>query len=121
MTDLAVLKAGLDDAASSVRVTGVIANLPLAGQAFGVVLAGAFNNPVQQLAYVATWENYGLAIVDAETAKSPLIFSQLQLNGTATDVSVDNGLGLAAVATGSGGLQIVNITDPRNPRLVTTM
>ncbi len=65
--------------------------------------------------------NYGLAIVDAETAKSPLIFSQLQLNGTATDVSVDNGLGLAAVATGSGGLQIVNITDPRNPRLVTTI
>jgi hypothetical protein len=65
--------------------------------------------------------SYGLAIVDASNFQSPVVLSQLALGGNATDVAVDTALGLAAVADGSGGLQIVNVADPTKPKLVQTI
>ncbi len=119
MTDLAVLQAGLDGAASLVTTTGVVASLQLQGEARAIALAGSVSNPARQTAYIAT-RNFGLAIVDVSTFQAPKILAQLPLQGNAVDVAVDSALGLAAVATGADGLQIVDVSDPTNPKRVTT-
>lgn len=98
---------------------GVVASVPLLGEPRQVVLAGATADTQGQFAYVATG-SYGLAIVEASRFQKPIVLGQLDLDGTATDVSVDFMVGLAAVATGTG-LQIVDIRVPMAPRLVRTV
>jgi hypothetical protein len=120
MTNLAPLEQGLIGSKSLVSTTGVIASLPLQGDARAVALTGSTTNTAQQTAYVATG-SYGLAIVEASNFQKPTTLSQLKLTGTATDVAVDTTLNLAAVVDGSGGLQIVNVADPTNPKLVQTI
>src|SRR5262249_21525073 len=120
MSDLAVLQAGLDGAASLVNTTGVVASLPVRGEARAIALAGSVGKPGQQLAYIAA-NNYGLAIVDVSNFQAPKILAQLALQGISSDVAVDSALGLAAVATGADGLQIVDVSDPTKPKLVTTV
>ncbi|MBI1348007.1 hypothetical protein GC163_17175 [bacterium] len=100
--------------------TGVIASLPLRGEANEVVLEGSTLQGDRQTAYVATG-SYGLAIVDASRFDNPIILGQLDLKGTATDVAVDGVRQLAAVAAGTGGIHIVDVSDPMLPRLVRTL
>jgi hypothetical protein len=61
--------------------SGIIASLPLRGEAKEVVVE-------ENLAYVATG-SYGLAIVDLSRFDNPIILGQLDLPGDATDVAVD--------------------------------
>lgn len=49
------------------------------------------------------------------------LVAQLDLPGTATDVAVAPELGLAALATNGGGLQIIDISQPTNSRVVRTV
>ena len=49
------------------------------------------------------------------------MLGQLQLSGNATDVAVDQSLNLAVVADGTGGLAIINVADPANPVIQTTV
>jgi len=117
VTDLEAVQEGLLSTPSLVNTTGVIASVPLLGEAQAIMLIGSTTNTAQQTAYVATG-SYGLAIVDASDYQSPTVLAQMQLTGTATDVAVDATLGLAAVATGSGGLDIIDVSNPTSPMLV---
>jgi hypothetical protein len=121
VTDLAALQEGLASAPSLVTTTGVVASLPLQGEAQAIVLAGSPTNAAALTAYIATG-TYGLAIVDVSSFQSPSVLSQLQLSsGTATGVAVDTAIDLAAVADGTSGLKIINVADPTNPELVQTV
>jgi hypothetical protein len=117
ITDLAALQQGLVGNTALASQTGIVSSLPLQGEARAIVLVGSVSNPAQQTAYVATG-SYGLAIVDATNFQSPIILGELKLSGTATDVAVDSTLAVAALADRTGGLQIVNVADPTDPKLV---
>jgi len=120
ISDLAEIEQGLDPLGGNSFATGVIANLPLAGEAKEVVIEGSTANSTQQTAYVAAGLG-GLAIVNAARFQQPILLSRLALSGDATDVAVDSALQIAAVAAGSGGLHIVNVSDPLNPALLRTI
>ena len=120
ISDLAKIQAGLDPLDGRGFPTGVIANLPLQGQANAIDVVGSTLNATQQTAFVATG-SYGLAIVNASQFTKPIVLGQIRLPGDAVDVSVDPRLNIAAVATGIGGLQLVDIADPTNPILLQTI
>ena len=84
------------------------------------MVKGSTLNAEGRIAYVATGA-FGLAIVDAMDFKFPIVLSQLDLAGDATDVDVDPRLNIAAVATAASGLAIVDVTDPSNPQLIRTI
>jgi hypothetical protein len=121
MRDLEALDEGLDATSKSLTTTtGIVASVPLQGEAQAVAVVGSTSNSNQQTAYIATG-SFGLAIVDATNAKNPIVVSQLKLAGIATDVAVDDNLHIAAVATGTGGLQLVNVENPAQPILIQTV
>jgi hypothetical protein len=115
--DFTALFEGLDVLGNCLLPTGVIAGLSLQGEANDVVLQGDPLNAKRQTAYVATG-SYGLAIVDASQFNKPIVSSQLKLPGTATSLAVDPTLQIAAVATNNGGLQLIDVADPMQPRLL---
>ncbi len=109
----AELTMGLNPNSLASFPTGIIASLPLRGEAKEVVVD-------ESPAYVATG-SYGLAIVEVSSINNPIILGQLELPGDATDVGVAPSLRLAAVAAGSAGVHLVDISDPMTPRLITTV
>ena len=120
ISDAAELEQGLDPLGGQAFPTGIIASLPLQGEANAVVVEGDNLEAGGQTAYVATG-SHGLAIIDAGQFNNPIIQGQLDLPGDATDVAVDPTLQIAAVATNSGGLQIVDVSDPMVPTLLRTV
>ncbi len=118
--DFQEIQQGLDPLTDVGFPTGIIASLPLQGEAKAVVVEGDTGSESGQTAYVATG-SHGLAIIDASKFNNPIIQGQLSLPGDATDVAVDTKLKIAAVATNSGGLQIVDISDPMVPTLRRTI
>jgi hypothetical protein len=118
--DFSAIQEGLDPLGGHSFPTGVIASLPLQGEANKVVLEGSTLGTGGQTAYVATG-SYGLAIVDASQFNKPTVLSQLRLPGNATDVSVDPNLHVAAVADNSGGLEVVDVSNPTRPKLLQTI
>ncbi|MBD2152111.1 Ig-like domain-containing protein [Pseudanabaena sp. FACHB-1277] len=118
--DFTELIQGLDPLDGRFFPTGIISSLPLQGEAKAVVVEGSITNSETQTAYVATGD-YGLAVVNASQFNNPIILGQLNLPGDATDVAVDTKLNIAAVATNSGGLQLVDISDPMLPKLIKTV
>jgi hypothetical protein len=120
ISDLAELEQGLDPLGGRTFPTGVVASLPLRGEARGVVVEGSILDGQRQTAYVATGP-FGLAIVDASRFNNPVVLGQLDLSGDSIDVAVDSRLGIAAVAGKSGGLHLVDVSDPMMPRLLQTI
>lgn len=120
LRDLTEIEQGLDPFGGQGFPTGIIASLPLFGEAKAVVVEGSTDINREQLAYVATG-SHGLAIVDASQFNNPVVLGQLNLSGDATDVAVDTILEIAAVATNSGGLQLVDVSDPMQPTLIQTV
>ncbi len=88
--------------------------MPLEGEAREVIVKGSTLNAEEQTAYVATG-SHGLAIVDASQFDNPIVLGQLDLSGDATDVAVDANLLIAAIASNSGWLQLVDVSDPMLP------
>lgn len=117
ITDAAEIAQGLDPLGGRAFPTGVIASLPLSGEAHEIVVTGNAEDPTLQTAYIATG-SHGLAIVDVSEFDNPIVLGQLKLNGGAIDVAVDTQLGLAAVATGIAGLQIVDVSDSLRPTVI---
>jgi hypothetical protein len=115
LSDSAEIAAGLDPLGGRAFPTGVVASLPLQGQAKAVTLEGSTTTAETQTAYVATG-SYGLAIVDASNFQHPLVLSQLDLTGDAVDVAVDARLNIAAVA-GTSALHLINVSDAAAPVL----
>ena len=62
ISNIAALQDGLVGNSYLLNTTGIVASLPLQGEAQAVVLVGSTTNTAQQTAYVATG-SYGLAIV----------------------------------------------------------
>ena len=117
LSDFAEIVQGLNPLSGLLVGTGIIAGVPLLGEANEVVLPGGQDGT--QLAYVATG-SHGLAIVDVSDVLSPIVLGQLDLSGTATDVDVDLELGIAFVAA-SSEFHLVDISDPMIPTLVQTI
>jgi hypothetical protein len=117
LSDFVAIQQGLDPFGGRAFPTGVIASLPLAGEAKAVTVVGSTTGADRQTAYVATG-SAGLAIVNASRFQKPLLLGQLDLPGDATDVAVDDNLRIAAVATNAGGLALINVADPVNPVLL---
>jgi hypothetical protein len=117
--DLAEIEQGLDPLSGRAFPTGIVASVPLQGQAKELVIEGSTLKDQQQTAFVATG-SYGLALVDVSQFQKPIVLSQLDLAGDSTDVSVDTRLNIAAVAS-TAGLHLVNVADPQRPQLIQTL
>ncbi len=120
INDAAEIEQGLDPLDNRGFPTGIVASLPLLGEARQVVVEGSTQNVNQQTAFVATG-SHGLAIVDASDFDNPIVLGQLDLEGNATDVGVDSRLEIAAVAANAGGLHLVDVSDPMLPSLIQTI
>ena len=120
LNDRAEIEQGLDPLSNLAFPTGIIASLPLLGEAREVVVEGSTLDAIRQTAYVATG-SHGLAIVDSSVFNNPIVLGQLDLPGDAVDVAVDSRLRIAAVAAGSGGLHLVDVTDPVQAVLIQTV
>lgn len=118
--DLAEVQQGGDPLSGRPVATGVIASLPLPGEAKEVVLEGSILDSQQQTAYLALGSR-GLGIVNASQFQKPILLGQLDLPGDATDVAVDSNLRIAAVAANAGGLHLVNLADSMQPALLQTI
>ncbi|WP_017325237.1 Ig-like domain-containing protein [Synechococcus sp. PCC 7336] len=120
ISDAAELEQGLDPLDDRAFSTGIIASLPLLGEANAIVVEGSTEVAGGQTAYIATG-SHGLAIVDASQFDTPIILGQLNLGGDATDVGIDSDLQIAAVATNDGGLQLIDVSDPVIPVGIQTL
>ena len=120
ITDLAEIQQGMDPLGGFLLPTGIVASVVPRGEAKEVIIEGSALGAGTQLAYLSTG-SYGLAVVDTSQFTKPVVLGQLDLPGDAVDVSVDSTLKIAAVATGVGGLQLVDVSDPMLPRLHRTV
>lgn len=121
ISDAAEIEQGLDPLGGQAFPTGIISSLPLRGEAKAIVLEGSIQDSQGQTAYIATG-SYGLAIVDTSDFDNPIILGQLDLpGGDATDVAVDTNLQIAAVATNTGALKLVDVSDPMLPKVEQTI
>ncbi len=120
LDDFAEIQQGRDPLGGRPAITGILAQVSLRGESRHIAVEGATAQSQTQLAYIASG-SFGLAIVDVSGFAKPIVWSELDLPGDATDVAVDAGLQLAAVATGAAGVQVVDVSDPRNPRLLRTI
>ena len=120
INDFTEVQQFLDPLSGRAVTTGVIASVPLQGEAKGILVAGSVSNADQQTAYVATG-SFGLAIVDVSQFQQPQVKSQLDLPGDATDVALAAGRGIAVVAANAGGLHFVDVSDPAKPVLRQTL
>lgn len=119
ISDDAEIAQGLDPLDGRSFPTGMIATLPLLGQAEEVVVEGGVGDARALTAYVATG-SHGLALVDVSRFDRPAVLAQLDLPGTATDVAVSPARGLAVVTTGSAAV-FVDVADPVRPAVVRTV
>jgi len=118
--DFTAIKDGLDPLGGQAFPTGIIASLPLPGQAMNLRLVGSIDDPEVLTAYVATGA-HGLAIVDAARFDMPVLLGALDLPGANRDVAYDAKRDMALVAGGSAGLHLVDVSDPMAPALVETL
>ncbi|WP_372899244.1 leishmanolysin-related zinc metalloendopeptidase, partial [Stieleria sp.] len=117
ISDAAEIAQGLDPLTGRSLTTGVVASMSLQGAATEIALVGSVISGTQQTAYIATGD-FGLAVIDASRFLSPILLSQLDLPGFATDVAVDATRNLAVLATGFAGLQIVDVAAATSPTLL---
>ena len=113
------IKQGLNPLDGRGFPTGIISNLPLPGSASDVVTAGRPDNAEDIHAYVATGA-HGLVIMDIARFDNAILLGQIDLPGINQSVAVNSDRSLAAVAAGSFGLHIVDISEPMAPELVRT-
>jgi len=107
ISDSAELIQGLNPLDGRPAATGIQANLLLNGQS-KAVSADQVTVTNASVVAVATG-SYGIAFVDVTRPDRPLTLRQVDLLGDSTDVAFDGALGYAAVASNSGGLNIVNL------------
>nr|WP_161501232.1 Ig-like domain-containing protein [Rhodopirellula sp. SM50] len=120
ISDRAEIEQGLDPLSGLAFPTGVVAALPIQGEASEITLTGSILDTGDQMAFIATG-SYGLAVIDASRFLSPILLGQIDLPGNATDVAVDATANLAVLATGFAGLQIVDVAAPTSPTLLQTV
>jgi sugar lactone lactonase YvrE len=120
LSDRRELELGLDPTGGRGLPNGVIAGVDLLGEAKEAVLAPSPVDATRTLALVATGA-YGLEIVDTTQLLSPTIIGRLNLPGDVGDVAYDPVLRLAVATGGSQDLYVVDVADPTNPVLRSTV
>ena len=120
VSDLAELLSGMNPLDGFTAPSGIIASVPLTGDAYQSFVEGSPFDTVGQTAYVATG-TYGLSIVDASDPANPALLSELDLPGISTDVVVADHSRTAAVAAGGSGIHLVDVSDPLVPTLEKTI
>ncbi len=116
--DFAEIQQNLDPLSGISVPVGIVGSAQLIGEAQEVVVDLAADG--KQTAYLATG-THGLAIVNTTKLQAPVVLGQLDLNGENNDVAIDARRGIAAVAGGSAGLHLVNVSDPTKPKLIQTI
>ncbi|MGB8166337.1 MAG: Ig-like domain-containing protein, partial [Chthoniobacteraceae bacterium] len=116
--DFAELAQGLDPLSGIAVPTGVVSSVGTQGQAREVAIDLAADGT--QRVYLATG-SHGLAIVNATRISTPVLLGELDLPGENNSISVDGARALAAVAGGSAGLHLVDVSDPAKPKLIETV
>ena len=119
ISTFAAIEMGLDPLAGQSFPQGIIASVPLPGNAREIAIVASTQANGAQLAYVALGRS-GLAIIDVSKFNQPTLLSTLALPGDAGDVGVDPDSQIAAVAANSGGLHLVDVSNPAVPRLIQT-
>jgi hypothetical protein len=120
LSDFIQIQEGLDPLGGKAFPTGVIANVAITGEAQKITFAATPGDALSVTGYVAAGSG-GLAIHDVSNFARPVVLSQLPLPGIAVDIDVDASTQIAAVAASSGGVHLVDVADPRNPRLERTI
>jgi hypothetical protein len=118
ISDFDELALGLDPLAGRPSVTGVVGGLNLTGSSNALAIAPQQRSN-KTFAYVAT--SNGLSIADVTRYDLPTLIGQINLQGNPVDVDVDAARQIAAVAAGSGGLDLINIADPPAPALLASI
>ena len=119
ISDFVEIRDGLNPFDGIAVGTGILASLPLSGEAMEIVIEGSSSISEGELAYVATG-SFGLAVIDVSNALLPLALAELNLPGTSVDVAVEAALGIAVLAGGAGGLHFVDVSDPSSPTLLSS-
>jgi hypothetical protein len=112
--DFTSIRQGLDPLGGRPLSTGILAQVPLRGEANAVAVEGSTPARAGNLAFVATG-SYGLAVVDITRTDRPTLLSEIDLPGNATALAIDASTGLVVVATGSTGLAVVDVSNPASP------
>lgn len=122
LSDFDEVGQGLDPLDDRPTITGIIAALGLTSptaSANDISLVADTRDTSRVTAYMATSE--GLAIADVSQFDRPRLLSELVLPGFSSDVEVDPQRQFAAVASGAGGLHLINVSDSARPVLVRTI
>jgi hypothetical protein len=120
ISDASEIEQGLNPLDGRSLPIGISATHQISGESKSVEVVGLPSGDGGQRAFVASG-SHGLAVVDVSQNQRPLTLAELDLSGDATDVGVDTSLSLAAVASNSGGLHIVDVTVAASPTLVHTI
>ena len=120
ISDFAEIRNGTDPLGGRGLPSGIVGSLPVEGEAKRIIIEGSLSSGENQTAFIATG-SYGLAIVDASQFRTPVVLSQLDLSGDAVDVAVDSSLSIAAVASGTAGLHLIDVATPTNPTPLNTI
>jgi hypothetical protein len=107
ISDSSELTQGLNPLDGRQAATGILANVVLAGEARAVSVDEVVGTG-SAVAAVATG-SVGVSFVDVSRAERPMVLRQVALGGFSTDVAFDGSLGYAAVASTSGGLNLVGL------------
>lgn len=120
LDDFVEIQQGLDPFGGRAFPTGIVARIPLQGEARKIIVEGARPGSTVELAYLATGSN-GLAIVDVTNFAAPILVAEMDLPGDAVDVAYEPELQMAVVASSLGGLHLIDVADPQSPRLIRTL
>ncbi|MFM7071338.1 MAG: Ig-like domain-containing protein, partial [Planctomycetota bacterium] len=119
-SDLRELQLGLDPTGGRGLPNGVIAGVDLLGEAREAVLIQSPTDPTRTLALVATG-SYGLDVVDTTQLLAPTSIGRINLPDDIGDVAYDPALRVAVATGGASQLFFVNLAEPTDPQLRTTL
>ncbi|MFB8829777.1 hypothetical protein ACE0DR_11590 [Azotobacter sp. CWF10] len=119
ISDFLEVKTGEDPRGGFSLPTGIIANLPLAGNAQGIFISTGLEGVGTRTAFITLGDS-GLAVVDISNATNPALRAVLSLPGDAQSIDFDQASRIAAVTTGST-LELVSLNDLSSPRVLSSI
>ncbi len=118
--DFAELDSGQNPIDDRPAATGIVSALPVGDAAHDIALAPDFRDLSRSLAYVASGTT-GLTVVDVTDFNHPISIAQLALAGSVDHVSIDVDRKLLAASSPTGGVFLIDISNPAQPILRQTI
>ena len=108
MTDRTAIEEGLWKNGSLASINGVVATLSLKGEVKSISTDQSLmtNTPISAIAT----GSFGVSFVDVPQVGNPTLLLEVDLPGDSTEISFDGMLDYAAVASNTGGLNIVDLS-----------